>query len=296
MVDDPEDVWAADLVCKVKEPQPSEWRHFHSGLRLFCYLHLAAEPLLTAALNDACVEGHAFETVSIAGRLPLLAPMSEIAGRAAAIAGATWLAADSGLLVGGATGVPPAQVIAIGLGMAGTMAARGLRGLDANVVGVDVDLNRLYCARQEGVVNSTLASNSSYLAEEIAKSDLVIGSALVPGARSPCVVTSDMVASMRQGSVIVDLAIDQGGCVETSRPTTLSDPTFLEHGVLHYCVTNVPGQYPRTATRALSAALAPRVRQLAVDPSHDSLSGSLNVRRGQVVHPALLKEGLNGVP
>jgi alanine dehydrogenase len=281
------DAWAADLVVKVKEPQPAEWRFFRPGLRLFCYLHLAAEPELTRALQEAGVQAHAFETVADRHGLPLLAPMSEVAGRAAAIVGAAALAQGSGTLLGGAAGVPPARVVVIGLGVAGTMAARGARGMDAEVLGVDVDLHRLYDAHQAGTVTGTLASSPQSVAEAVATADLVVGAALVPGARAPIVVTEEMVAGMRPGSVVVDLAIDQGGCVATARPTSHSAPTFLAHGVVHYCVTNVPGQYPRTASRALSAAVAPYLRLLATDPAHERLAGSLNVSAGRIVLPAV---------
>ena len=287
VVPDAADAWAADLVVKVKEPQPEEFALFRPGLRLFCYLHLAAEPRLTRALQDAGVEAHAFETVSDAHGLPLLAPMSEIAGRVAAIMGAAELAHGSGTLLGGAAGVPPARVTVIGLGVAGAMAARGARGMDAEVLGVDLDLHRLWLAHQEGTVTGTLASSPRAVAEAVAGSDLVVGAALVPGARAPVVVHEDMVRAMRPGSVVVDLAIDQGGCIATSRPTSHSRPTFSEHGVLHYCVTNVPGQYPRTASRALSAAVAPYLRLLGQDPEHPRLQGSLNVSGGEIVLPAV---------
>ncbi len=283
------DAWAADVVVKVKEPLPPEWAHFRPGLRLFCYLHLAAEPALAGALADSGVEAHAFETVTDRHGLPLLAPMSEIAGRAAAIMGAAALAKGNGTLLGGAAGVPPARVVVLGLGVAGTMAARGARGMDAEVLGVDVDLHRLWTAHQAGTVTGTLASSPQSVAEAVAGADLVVGAALVPGARAPVVVTEEMVAAMRPGSVVVDLAIDQGGCVATARPTSHSDPTYLAHGVLHYCVTNVPGQYPRTASRALSAAVAPYLRLLATDPGAERLAGSLNVAGGAVVHPAVVE-------
>jgi alanine dehydrogenase len=289
------DAWAADLVVKVKEPQPPEWAFFRPGLRLFCYLHLAAEPRLTRALLDAGVEAHAFETVADRHGLPLLAPMSEVAGRAAAIMGAAALAEGNGTLLGGAAGVPPARVVVLGLGVAGTMAARGARGMDAEVLGVDVDLHRLWTAHQAGTVTGTLASSPPAVADAVAGADLVIGAALVPGARAPVVVTAEMVAGMRPGSVVVDLAIDQGGCVATSRPTTHSRPTYVAHGVVHYCVTNVPGQYPRTASRALSAAVAPYLRLLAADPGDARLAGSLNVSGGRIVLPAVA-DALAGSP
>jgi alanine dehydrogenase len=293
VVPDAEDAWAAELVVKVKEPQRAEFRFFRPDLTLFAFLHLAAEPELTRALVDSGCTAHAFETVTDrSGGLPLLAPMSEIAGRAAAIIGAYHLAAHtggSGTLLGGAAGTLPARVMVLGLGVAGSMAARGARGLDAEVTGVDVDLDRLRRSHADGTVTSTLASSPAAVGELVEHADLVIGAALVPGARAPLVVTAEHVARMRPGSVIVDLAIDQGGCVETARPTTLSDPTYIVDGVLHYCVTNVPGQFPRTASRALSAAIAPYTARLAGDPRGDGLDGACNVRAGEVAHPAVVQ-------
>ncbi|MBW3604440.1 MAG: alanine dehydrogenase [Actinobacteria bacterium] len=290
IVDDAADAWAADLVVKVKEPQPGEYDFFRDDLTLFTYLHLAAEPELARALADAGVTAYAYETLTEGGKLPLLAPMSEIAGRVAPIAGATFLAAHrggSGVLIGGAAGVPQARVVVVGLGAAGGLAARGAKGLDAVVIGVDVDLARLGEAAHDGDVTTTVASNERAVGEAVEDADMVIGAALVPGARAPLVVTQEHVASMRPGSVIVDLAIDQGGCIETARPTTLSEPTYVEHDIVHYCVTNVPGQYPRTASRALSAAVTPRLMALLSDPDSPKLEGALNVRGGELTHEAV---------
>jgi len=299
MVADPAEVWGADVVVKVKEPQAAEQTHFRSDLTLFAYLHLAAEPDLTDALLSSGTAGYAFETLTDRHGLPLLAPMSEIAGRAATIMGAAALSSangGSGTLMGGAAGVPPAKVVVIGMGVAGTMAARGARGLDAHVTGVDVDLQRLYDHHLAGTVDATQISEPQLVGDHVREADLVVGAALVPGARAPVVVTEDQVAAMRPGSVIVDLAIDQGGCIATARPTTLSDPTYLEHGVVHYCVTNVPGQFPRTASAALSAAVTPKLLRLADDlaagragTSQESpyLAGALNVTDGRLVHPAV---------
>ncbi len=281
------EAWAAEVVVKVKEPQPSEYGLLRPGLVLFCYLHLAAQPELAAVLARSGVRAYAFETVVEGGQLPLLAPMSEIAGRTAAIVAAHFLSrteGGSGTLVGGAAGVPPARAIVIGLGVAGTMASRGLRGLDAEVTGVDVDLGRLHAVALDGTVAATLVSSPQAVGEAVAGADVVIGAALVPGARAPTVVTAEQVAAMPAGSVVVDLAIDQGGCVETARPTSLSSPVFVEHGVVHYCVTNVPGQYPRTASRALSAAVAPRLMALASNPQDPLLAGAANVIDGRVCH------------
>ena len=290
IVPDAAEAWSADVVVKVKEPQPSEFGFFRSDLTLFAYLHLAAEPQLAQALVDAGVTAYAFETVTDHTGLPLLAPMSEIAGRTAAIVGASILSTrygGNGTLVGGAAGVPPARAVVVGLGVAGTMAARGLRGLDAQVLGVDVDLDRLHTAAMDGTVSGTLASTRAAVGEAVAAADLVIGAALVPGARAPTVVTAEHVAAMRPGTAVIDLAIDQGGCVETARPTSLSDPVYEVDGVVHYCVTNVPGQYPRTASRALSAVVVPRLLRLLADPQDPLLEGGLNVAEGRVEHPAV---------
>jgi alanine dehydrogenase len=299
LVPDAAEVWGADVVVKVKEPQPAEYEHFRDDLTLFAYLHLAAEPDLTDALVSSGIHAYAFETLTDRHGLPLLAPMSEIAGRAAAIVGAAQLSAPtggSGTLMGGAAGVPPAKTLVIGMGVAGTMAARGLRGLDAHVTGVDVDLQRLYDHHLAGTVDATQISEPAAIGGHVRDADLVIGAALVPGARAPIVVTEEQVASMRPGSVVVDLAIDQGGCIATARPTSLSEPTYEEHGVVHYCVTNVPGQFPRTASAALSAAVAPRLHVLAddvdagragTDEESDRLAGALNVTDGRIVHGAV---------
>jgi alanine dehydrogenase len=295
------DAWAADVVVKVKEPIADEYGHFRPGLTVFSYLHLAAEPELTARLIATGMAAFAFETLRDT-TLPLLAPMSEIAGRAAAIIAAGQLSAagdGSGTLVGGAAGVPPARAVVIGMGVAGTMAARGLRGLDAHVTGVDLDLGLLRERRLDGTLDATQASEPQALDALIADADVLIGAALVPGARAPRIVTTAQVARMRPGSVVLDLAIDQGGCIATARPTTLSEPTYVQHGVVHYCVTNVPGQFPRTASAALSAAVAPRLVALAghVDTGavHDAqralglprVTGSANVVAGHVVHPGV---------
>lgn len=282
-----EEAWSADLICKVKEPLESEWSYFRPGLIIFGFLHLAAAPSLSNALMEAGVEAYAFETLTYPHGLPLLAPMSEIAGRAAAIIGAFYLAQGSGTLLGGASGVPPARVVVIGMGVAGKMAARGVRGLDSEVTGVDVDLDKLWEVHSSGLVTSTLYSNHHNVGEVIQSADLVIGAALVAGAKAPVVVTREQVESMRSGSVIVDIAIDQGGCIETSRPTSLTQPTYIEGGVIHYCVTNIPGQYPRTASKALSTAVVPRLLDLGFGEHVDHLAGALNISQGTIVHPVV---------
>jgi alanine dehydrogenase len=299
LVEEAEEVWGADVVVKVKEPQPAEQAFFRDDLTLFAYLHLAAEPDLTEALVSSGTRAYAFETLTDDHGLPLLAPMSEIAGRAAAIVGAAQLSSangGSGTLAGGAAGVPPAKAVVIGLGVAGTMAARGLRGLDAHVTGVDIDLQRLYEHHLDGTVDATQVSEPALVGHHVREADVVIGAALVPGARAPTVVTEEQVASMRPGSVVVDLAIDQGGCIETARPTSLGEPTYVEHGVVHYCVTNVPGQFPRTASAALSAAVTPKLVQLADDVANGRagtdeesamLAGALNVADRALMHTAV---------
>jgi alanine dehydrogenase len=305
LVPDADAVWACDLVVKVKEPQPDEFRHLRPGLALFGFLHLAAEPVLTSALVASGTDAYAFETL-VDGGLPLLAPMSEIAGRMAAIVAARTLSTaegGSGTLVGGATGVPPARAVVVGLGVAGTYAARGLRGLDAHVTGVDVDLDLLARRQLDGTVDAIQVSDPAALAALVASADVLIGAALVTGSRAPVVISEAQVATMRPGSVVVDLAIDQGGCIATARPTSLAAPTYVRHGVVHYCVTNVPGQFPRTASAALSAAVAPRLALLAacVDagsahdpllaPTLDGLVGAANTVRGHIVHPSVLAAG-----
>lgn len=282
-----EDAWGAQVVIKVKEPVKAEWKYFRPGLVLFSYLHLASAAPLATALIETGVTAIAFETVSNASGLPLLAPMSEIAGRAAPLIGANLLKSGPGIMLGGAAGVAPARVVVIGLGVAGVMAARGARGLDAEVTGIDVDLVKLRDARAHNTITSTVVSSKAGIARTIANADLVIGAALVPGARAPIVVTADHVASMRPGSVVVDLAVDQGGCIETTRPTSLSNPTYEVGGVAHYCVTNVPGQFPQTASRALSAAAAPHVLDLMSDPDTPKLIAGYNVKGGKIVHPVV---------
>lgn len=296
-----EEAWSARIVVKVKEPIADEYRHFRDDLVLFSYLHLAPERALTEHLIAAGTAAFAFETLRD-GSLPLLAPMSEIAGRAAAIIAASRLSAvdgGSGTLAGGAAGVPPSRAVVIGMGTAGAMAARGLRGLDAHVTGVDLDLERLLDRRRDGTLDATQASEPQALDGLVADADILIGAALVPGARAPRIVSEDQVARMRPGSVVLDLAVDQGGCISTARPTTLSDPTYLAHGVLHYCVTNIPGQFPRTASAALSAAVAPRLTRLAgyvasgeaIDAGTavtlPHLAEAANVIEGRIVHPGV---------
>jgi alanine dehydrogenase len=299
LVDDAEELWArADLVCKVKEPQPDELARLRPGLVLFAYLHLAAYPDVARALCEAGTTAIAYETVMRPdGQLPLLAPMSEVAGRLAVQAGAHHLEAPHGgrgVLLGGAPGVQPGRVVVIGAGNVGWNAAWIAAGMEAEVNLLDRDLDRLRFVDQihRGRI-TTLASNRGTVARCVAEADLVIGAVLVAGGLAPVVVTEDMVRSMRPGSVIVDVAIDQGGCVATSRETTHHDPTFVAHGVVHYCVGNIPGAVPATSTHALTNATLPYLVALAVHGPEEALrldadlAGGLNVQAGQIVHPAV---------
>lgn len=267
LVDDAATAWGeSDVVCKVKEPEPAEHRHLREGMVLFSYLHLAAAEALTAALVAAGTTAIAYETVrDRAGGLPLLWPMSTIAGRMAPQVGAHELERwrqGRGVLLGGMPGVPPARVVVIGAGTAGSNAARIAAGMEASVTVLDLDVAKLAALELPGRV-TTLASSRSVLEEQLATADLVVGAVLVPGARAPRVLTEEMVAAMPPGSVLVDLSIDQGGCAVTSRPTTHRDPTYVKHGVVHYCVGNVPGAVPRTSTYGLTNATLPYLRLLA---------------------------------
>jgi alanine dehydrogenase len=263
------DVWRlANLIVKVKEPIEREYKHFREGLLLFTYLHLAPVPELTSALLEKKVTGIAYETVrDRSGTLPLLTPMSEVAGRMSVQVGATYLEKERGgrgLLLGGVPGVPPGHVVILGGGIVGTNAAKIALGLGARVTLVDLNLNRL--RELDDIFNgrlNTLASNSYNIAHAVCEADLVIGGVLIPGASAPKLVTREMVSKMRKGAVIVDVAIDQGGCIETAHPTTHSDPSFVLDGVVHYCVTNMPAAVPNTSTLALTNATFPYVMKLA---------------------------------
>jgi alanine dehydrogenase len=285
----------ADMILKVKEPQPHEYERLRRGQILFTYLHLAADRRLTELLQERGVIAIAYETVQLAdGRLPLLAPMSEIAGRMAPHEGAKLLerpAGGRGVLMGGAPGVAPARVLVVGGGTAGGNAASIAAGMEAEVVIVDLDIDRLrrvdelHRGRIETVASSALA-----LERLVPDSDLVVGAVLVPGARAPKVVTEDMVRSMRPGSVVVDISIDQGGCFATSRMTTHSQPTYVEHGVVHYCVGNMPGAVPRTSTYALTNVTLPYAAAIAehgLDEAiaHDpALARGVNVLGGEITN------------
>ena len=263
------DVWRlAEMVVKVKEPIESEYRHFREGMVLFTYLHLAPMTELTDALLANKVTGIAYETVrDRAGTLPLLTPMSEVAGRMSVQVGAACLEKERGgrgVLLGGVPGVPPGNVVILGGGIVGSNAARVAMGLGARVTLVDVNLNRL--RELDDIFGGrlyTLASNSYNIGRAVRDADLVIGAVLIPGASAPKLVTRTMVAKMKKGAVIVDVAIDQGGCIETARPTTHSDPSYVVDGVVHYCVTNMPAAVPNTSTLALTNATFPYLLKLA---------------------------------
>ena len=263
------DVWSrANMIVKVKEPVPSEYTYFRPGLVLFTYLHLAPLRELTDALIAKKVTGIAYETVrDRAGTLPLLTPMSEVAGRLSVQVGAAYLEKERGgrgVLLGGVPGVPPGHVCIIGGGIVGINAAKVATGMGARVTLVDLSLNRL---RELDDIFSgslqTLYSNAYNVERAVCAADLVIGGVLIPGAAAPKIVTKSMVAKMKKGAVIVDVAIDQGGCIETARPTTHSDPSFVVDGVVHYCVTNMPAAVPNTSTLALTNATFPYVMKLA---------------------------------
>jgi len=303
IVADAAEVWArAGMVVKVKEPQASEFEHLRPDLTLFTYLHLAAYPKVAQALCDAGTTGIAYETVMRAdGALPLLAPMSEVAGRLAVQAGARFLEAPQGgrgVLLGGAPGVQPARVVVIGAGNVGWNSAWIAAGMEAEVNLLDKNLDRLRFVDQihKGRI-TTLASNRGTVERCIAEADLVIGAVLVAGGRAPVVITEPMVATMKPGAVIVDVAIDQGGCVETSRETTHHDPIYVKHGVVHYCVGNMPGAVPATSTHALTNATLPFLVDVAVHGATNAcrndpaLAHGLNTEAGQVVN-AVVAEAL----
>jgi alanine dehydrogenase len=293
------EVWAgSDMIMKVKEPVEQEFEHLREGQVLFTYLHLAASRELTQALIDRKVSAVAYETVQLAdGRLPLLAPMSEIAGRMAPHVAAHLLEKEyggRGILMGGVSGVRPAKVFVLGAGMAGSNAAWIAVGMEAEVIVVDKNLDRLRFIDQihKGRI-TTLMSDRLTLEQRVREADVVIGSVLVPGARAPKLVTEDMIASMRTGAVAIDIAIDQGGCIETSHMTTHSDPTYIMHGVVHYCVGNMPGAVPNTSTYALTNATLPYAIAIASRGLEDAvrtdpvLALGVNVYAGEVTNPGV---------
>lgn len=281
---------------KVKEPQPEELPLLRPGQTLFAYLHLAADRRLTEGLAATGVTAIAYETVELRGRLPLLEPMSEIAGRMSIVVGAYFLEKHNGgkgVLLGGVPGVLPGRVVVLGGGTSGVNAARMATGLGADVTILEVDLERMRFLDITMRSAHTLYSSEASLAGLLPETDLLIGAVLVPGARAPKLVTRELLRLMRPGSVLVDIAIDQGGCAETSRPTTHADPVFVEEGILHYCVANMPGAYARTATQALVNVTARYVEALAdwgwqeAVRRFPELRSGINVWGGAVACPAV---------
>ena len=304
IVDLAKDVFArADLIVKVKEPLSAEFPLLRKGQILFTYLHLAASKPLTDALLKSGVIGVAYETIQIGNRLPLLEPMSEIAGRMSVVMGAYFLAkhnGGSGVLLGGVPGVLPGRVVVIGRGTAGVNAARMATGLGADVTILEVDLERMRFLDITMGSAHTLYSSESHLRELMPNVDLLIGAVLLPGAKAPKLITRAMLKAMKTGSVLVDIAIDQGGCAETSRPTTHLEPTYVEEGVIHYCVANMPAAYARTATQALTN-ITYRYVELLADLGLDeackkqpALIGGINTRDGKLTCRAVAEaHGMN---
>ncbi len=286
----------AEMVVKVKEPQESEYALLRPGQILFTYLHLAASRSLTEALLKSGVTGIAYETIEVNRRLPLLEPMSEIAGRMSILVGGYFLAkhnGGSGVLLGGVPGVLPGRVVVLGGGASGINAARMATGLGADVTILEVDLERMRFLDITLHTAHTLFSSEAHLSDLMPTVDLLIGAVLLPGAKAPKLITREMLRQMRPGSVLVDIAIDQGGCAETSRPTTHDHPVFVEEGVTHYCVTNMPGAYARTATQALTNVTY-RYFELLADwglaeacQKQPALLGGINVMKGRITYEAV---------
>jgi alanine dehydrogenase len=288
----------AEMIVKVKEPQPEECRMLREGQILFAYLHLAPDPTQTKLLMESGCIAIAYETVTgPRGTLPLLAPMSEVAGRMSIQAGASCLEkarGGAGVLLGGVPGVAPAKVVILGGGVVGTNAARMAIGMEANVTVLDRSLARLQkLDLQFGTQLTTIYSTADAVEQYVLDADLVVGAVLIPGAAAPKLVTREIIRAMRPGSVVVDVAIDQGGCFETSKPTTHADPTYVTDGVVHYCVTNMPGAVARTSTFALNNATLPYIvaladkgyRQALLDDAN--LRAGLNIHRGRVTYRAV---------
>jgi alanine dehydrogenase len=304
-----DEVWAdSELVLKVKEPLPDEYGRLREGQVLFTYLHLAASEGLTRALMESGAACVAYETVETDDRaLPLLAPMSEIAGRLAAQAGATFLEkplGGRGLLLGGVPGVAPGEVVVIGGGMVGYNAAVIALGLGAKVTILERSIDRMrHLEEVLGARVTLLMSSSLQIQESVARADVVVGAVLIPGALAPKLISREMVAGMHEGSVIADVAIDQGGCVETSRPTTHSEPVFVVDGVVHYCVANMPGAVPVTSTKALTNATLPYVEAIAGHGLREAiardraLARGVNVLDGKITYEAVAEaHGLEYTP
>ncbi|KXG08578.1 alanine dehydrogenase [Anoxybacillus rupiensis] len=302
IIDSAKDVWAqADMVMKVKEPLASEYDYFRPGLILFTYLHLAAEPELARALKEKGVIAIAYETVQVGRTLPLLTPMSEVAGRMSAQIGAQFLEkpkGGKGILLGGVPGVSRGKVTIIGGGVVGTNAAKVAIGLGADVTIIDLSADRLRELDDIfGNQITTLMSNPMNIAQAVAQSDLVIGAVLIPGAKAPKLVTEEMVKNMKPGSVIVDVAIDQGGIVETSdHVTTHDNPTYEKHGVVHYAVANMPGAVPRTSTIALTNVTIPYALQIANKGVRQAIADNaalklgVNVANGEITYEAVARD------
>lgn len=298
IVDSAEETWSrAELLLKVKEPLPAEYPFFRPDLTLFTYLHLAAQPELTAALLASGMTAFAYETVQLPNRrLPLLAPMSEVAGRLSVVVGASTLLkpnGGAGILISGVTGTSAAQVVILGAGVAGSSAISMAVGLGARVTVLDTNVQRLseLEAQYPGALK-TVVSTTESIEKACVDADLVIGSVLVPGAKAPKLITNALVAKMKPGSVLVDIAVDQGGCFEDTHPTTHDNPTFTVHGSIFYCVANMPGAVPQTSTEALTHATLPYVTELAQGwrdaiAENDSLRAGLNTSAGLLVNEAV---------
>ena len=309
LVDKAKDIWnEAEMVVKVKEPLEPEFSLMRPGQVLFTYLHLAANRELTLKLMERRIVGIGYETVQGKdGSLPLLRPMSEIAGRASVLAGGMCLEArygGRGVLLCGASGVPPAKVVILGAGVVGANACKVALGIGARVSILDIHPERLSYLHDitQGHI-ATFISNRMTIGEEIAGADLVIGAVLIPGAQAPKLVTRQMLKRMRPGSAVVDVSVDQGGCFETTRPTTHENPTYIEEGIVHYCVANIPGAFPRTSTFALTNATFPYVHQIAdkgfekAMEENEALGKGLNLIDGRVVCQAVAESfGLDFIP
>lgn len=305
IVDSAADVWSqSELLLKVKEPLPSEYAYFRDDLVLFTYLHLAAQPELTRALLDSGITAFAYETVQLPDRsLPLLKPMSEVAGRLSIIAGANVMlkaSGGAGILIAGVTGTSPGHVVILGAGIAGTNALQMAVGLGARVTILDTNTARLsYLSTHYGDAITTVVSTPAAIEAACVSADLVVGSVLVPGAKAPKLVTNHLVSRMKQGSVLVDIAVDQGGCFEDTHPTTHDAPTYAVHGSIFYCVANMPGAVPHTSTEALTHATLPYIAKLATGwreavANDPALRAGLNTSSGDLLNESV--GAAHGIP
>jgi alanine dehydrogenase len=298
LVDTLEEVWTkSDLVVKVKEPHESEYQYFRKGLTVFDYLHLAGLPEVTHAMLKGGVTGIAYELVQLeSGALPLLEPMSEVAGKLSVLNGSYFLLAQNGgrgTLLGGTTGVPPADVTVVGAGIAGRAAATVALGMGARVTVLDISQRALERIRIEFQGRArTVHSTAASLERHCSEADLVIGAVLVPGAKAPALVTTEMVKAMMPGSVLVDISIDQGGCVEGIRTTSLETPTYEEHGVIHYAVPNMPAQTARTSTQALTAVTLPYIVELADHGIKGAFERKSELKKALNTHAGMLTNEL----